>query len=211
MGVPNITPLMSGQPKAIEDLAKITPGDPNARIRGFVNMKEPNLKKLIQVGQIIAFPDPSSPTGMKTPARTGDIWIQFINGYWTGGRSEGDTERISWCEAQGAMENCEVKDVQDPQAKVWAELVAGQTWGGRRDPTVSPSVDINSALRGEASLTQGGDDLDGVIATIAKANAGLDAAQETGPEAPAPEPVASMPEPTQPPAAPVQGDQQSEE
>ncbi len=181
MGVANVTPT-AGQPKAVEDLSKITPGNPNARIRGFVNMRQPSLKKLIQVGTIIAFPDPSSPTGMKTPSRTGDIWIQFINGYWTGGRSEGDTERIAWCEAQAAMENCEVKDVEDPQAKVWSELVAGQTMTGRRDPTVSPSVDINSALRGEASLTQGGDDLDGVLATLAEANAGLDAAPTPEPE-----------------------------
>ena len=207
MGVPSVNPLMTGQPKAVDDLTKISPGDPNARIRGFVNMKEPNLKKLIQVGQIIAFPDPSSPTGMKTPGRMGDIWIKFINGYWTGGRSEGDTERIAWCEAQAAEENCQVKDVEDPQAKVWSELVAGQTMTGRRDPTVSPSVDINSALRGEASLTRGGDELDGVLATLAEANAGLDAA-----------PPPAQPEVTNPSQQTVKaspealvGDQQSEE
>ncbi len=199
MGVPNIAPI-TGQPKAVEDLSKISPGDPNARIRGFVNMRQPSLKKLIQVGTIISFPDPSSPTGMKTPSRTGDIWIQFINGYWTGGRSEGDTERIAWCEAQAAMENCEVKDVEDPQAKVWSELVAGQTMTGRRDPTVSPSVDINSALRGEASLTQGGDDLDGVLATLKEANAGLDAAPEPEPELPAG--VTELPQPSEPVEAP---------
>lgn len=199
MGVPNVAPQITGQPKAVEDLSKISPGDPNARIRGFVNMHEPNLKKLIQVGTIIAFPDPSSPTGMKTPSRTGDIWMQFINGYWTGGRSEGDAERIAWCEAQATMDNCQVKDVEDPQAKVWAELTAGQTWGGRRDPTVSPSVDINSALRGEASLTKGGDDLDGVLATIAAANAGLDAAPESPPAQPEPELPAGVTE--QPQAA----------
>ena len=88
MGVPNVTPLITGQPKAVEDLAKISPGDPNARIRGFVNMKEPNLKKLIQVGQIIAFPDPSSPTGLKTASLTGDIWIKFLNGSCTCGGSD---------------------------------------------------------------------------------------------------------------------------
>ncbi len=197
MGSGSIAPPITGQPKAVEDLSKISPGDPNARIRGFVNMRQPSLKKLIQVGQVVAFPDASSPTGMKTPSRMGDIWIQFTNGYWTGGRSEGDTERIAWCEAQAAMENCEVKDVEDPQAKVWAELTAGQTMTGRRDPTVSPSVDINSALRGEASLTQGGDDLDGVLATLAEANAGLDAE----PEAPAAEPV------NVPVAPPTQGGQ----
>ncbi len=204
MGVANVTPSMTGQPKAVEDLSKISPGDPNARIRGFVNMRQPSLKKLIQVGTIIAFPDASSPTGMKTPSRQGDIWIQFINGYWTGGRSEGDAERIAWCEAQAAMENCEVKDVEDPQAKVWAELVAGQTMTGRRDPTVSPSVDINSALRGEASLTQGGDDLDGVLATLKEANAGLDAAPESEPELPAGVTEQSQPsEPVEAPASEV--------
>ncbi len=181
-------------PKAVEDISTISPANPNARVRGFVNMRNPNLTKLIQVGREHRVVDPNSPTGFKSWGREGDIKIKFTNGYWTGGRAEGDTERIAWCEAQAAEENCQVKDVEDAQAKVWAELVAGQTMTGRRDPTVSPSVDINSALRGEASLTQGGDDLDGVLRTLAESNAGMKPVPEPETEPVLPAGVSEQPQ-----------------
>lgn len=148
----------------------VSEADPTARIRGFVNMRNPNLKKFVQVGALRSFPDPNSPSGRKDSGRDGDIAITFKNGYWTGGRSEGDAERIKWCEDEAAKPNCQVKDVDDTQAKIWAELIAGQQVTGRRDPTVSPSVDVNAALRGEAALTTGGETLDRVRDTIAEQN-----------------------------------------
>ncbi len=176
--------MVMQQAPAIKPPPDVSEADPTARIRGFVNMRNPNLTKLIQTGVLRSFPDPNSPSGRKDAGRDGDIKIVFKNGYWSGGRSEGDRERIKWCEKEAAKEDCQVKDVDDTQAKIWAELIAGQQVTGKRDPTVSPSVDVNAALRGEAALTTGGETLDRVRETIALQNEGQEASKPTEEEPP---------------------------
>lgn len=112
----------------------------------------------------VSFPDKDSPRGQKMVERDNDIFLEFRDGMVIlDPNDEEDAVRIAWCEAN--PEIC--RNARDPMTEPWAAMKEAQTAYAHRDPVLSPSMNVEAALRGESGgWKQGGSTTERAIQSL---------------------------------------------